>query len=166
MKTTNLHYCNRLLASDIPVFRRLLQSTGMFFDFEIDVAIEIMELFIKDGEKSGYYFYVAELNGQPVGYINFGPTPCTQYSWDVYWIAVEKQFQGTGIGGNLLKMAEKNIEKNNGQNIWIETSSRPDYLPTHRFYEKKGYAKMCELPDFYAPGDHKIIYLKKGYMNQ
>ena len=44
----------------------------------------------------------------------------------------------------------------NGKIIWIETSSRAIYLPTRKFYEKKGYAVQAELTDFYAPGDNIV----------
>ncbi len=153
-------YRNTLIKTDREAVRQLLESTGVFYDFEIDVALEIMDTFSAQGEASGYYFYVAEQDGQVVGYINFGPTPCTKASWDVYWIAVKKQLQGHGLGALLLKMAEDKITSLNGKNIWIETSSRPDYLPTRRFYLKTAYEQVTELPDFYDKGDNKVIFLK------
>jgi hypothetical protein len=52
------------------------------------------------------------------------------------------------------------IKKMKGKNIWIETSSRKDYDTTRAFYEKLNYIIAAELKDFYAPGDHKVIYHK------
>ena len=154
------NYRNSLLQPDREAFREILGSTAVFYDFETEVALEIVDLFLKDGERSGYYFFVAEQEGQVVGYVNFGPTPCTKASWDIYWIAVRKDLQSEGLGGILLKMAENKIAACGGENIWIETSSRPDYLPTRRFYLKKNYEQICELPDFYDREDHKVIFVK------
>jgi hypothetical protein len=42
----------------------------------------------------------------------------------------------------------------------VETSSRPLYEPTRRFYLACGYRLEAQLEDFYAPGDGKVIFLK------
>lgn len=157
-------YRNTLISSDRNAIKTLLESTRVFYDFEIDVALEITDTFLINGEASGYYFYIAEQDGQVVGYINFGPTPCTRASWDIYWMAVKKDLQGHGLGTILMRMAEGKIEDMSGENIWIETSSRPDYLPTRRFYLKTAYVQVSELSDFYDKGDNKVIFVK--YLNQ
>ena len=151
---------NKLVDSDRIAIREILDSTNVFYDFEVNVALDIVDLFLKEEERTGYYFIMAEQAGKIAGYVNFGPTPCTKSSWDVYWIAVRKDLQGEGLGSTLLKMAEDKIASLNGENVWIETSSRIDYLPTRNFYLKEQYAEMCELPDFYGPDDHKVIFRK------
>ena len=156
----NVKYRDSLLLSDREAIRNILKSTGVFYDFEIDVAREIVDVFLDEGKKSGYYFYVAELDGKVLGYVNFGPVPCTKSGWDLYWIAVNKDLHGKGIGGELMEMAEKEAAKNGGEKLWIETSSKENYLPTRLFYEKKEYVKAAELNDFYGPDDNKIIYGK------
>jgi hypothetical protein len=45
--------------------------------------------------------------------------------------------------------------------IYADTSSRPQYEPTRRFYEACGYRREAFLADFYAPGDGKIIFGKE-----
>lgn len=154
-------YRNTLIESDRNDLKKLLESTKVFYDFETDVAIEIVDVFLSKGEASGYYFYVAEQDGRVTGFVNFGPTPCTRASWDIYWIAVTKELQGQGLGAVLLKMAEDKIAAKGGLNIWIETSSRPDYLPTRKFYLKTGYDQACELTDFYNKDDHKVVFVKR-----
>ena len=44
--------------------------------------------------------------------------------------------------------------------VYVETSTRPQYAPTRAFYLACGYQLAAELPDFYAPGDGKAIFLK------
>ena len=35
------------------------------------------------------------------------------------------------------------------------------YESTRMFYSRRGYRQEALIPDFYAPGDAKIIYLKE-----
>ncbi|MGE4587721.1 MAG: N-acetyltransferase family protein [Mangrovibacterium sp.] len=155
-----MNYRNQLKKTDPAAFDRVLRSTAVFYDSEIKVALELADCCLKQGEASGYYFIVAEHNERVLGYICFGPTPCTRASWDVYWIAVAKACQGRKLGAELLQLAEKKITGMQGINIWIETSSRPEYFATRMFYQKQGYRNISELPDFYDYGDHKIVYGK------
>jgi len=42
----------------------------------------------------------------------------------------------------------------------VETSSRAEYAPTRGFYERRGFRRAAVLPEYYAPGDDLVIYLK------
>jgi ribosomal protein S18 acetylase RimI-like enzyme len=154
-------YRRELKPADRLEIRKILESTNVFYDFEVDIAIEIVDDFLERGEESGYYFIVAESEDKVLGYVNYGPVPCTQTSWDVYWIAVSKDTMNRGIGKVLMKMAEDNIHDRNGINVWVETASRADYAPTRAFYHRVGYTVAAELTDFYSPGDNKVIFHKK-----
>ena len=61
----------------------------------------------------------------------------------------------------MLAYAEDKIKEAEGRLIVIETSSQPGYEKTRRFYLKHGYEAIARLPDFYAPGDDKIILQKR-----
>jgi hypothetical protein len=55
---------------------------------------------------------------------------------------------------------EVQIVRRGGRHIYIETSSRPQYLPTRSFYRRCGYEIVAQLVDFYDRGDDKIIWRK------
>ena len=145
---------------DRKYIREILDSTNVFYDFEINIALEILDEYFLKEENSGYHFILAEVEGKVIGYINYGPVPCTLNSWDVYWIAVRKDIMSRGIGRELLTQAEERIKKMKGKNIWVETSGRKEYLPTRAFYEKMKYSIAAELKDFYGKGDNKVIFHK------
>ena len=157
-----LHYRDRIVKSDIRTVREIVEATGFFTLAEIDVAIELVQEHLDKGIASGYFFLLAE-DGQDVtlGYTCYGPIPCTQDSFDLYWIAVRPDHQGCGIGKNLLSQSEQAIAELGGSRIYIETSSRISYTPTREFYLKSGYHNVAALKDFYAPGDDKIIFCKE-----
>jgi ribosomal protein S18 acetylase RimI-like enzyme len=139
---------------------KIVEETHAFSPEEVEIAEEIIDDYYKDPEGCGYYFYIAEHNGEMAGYLCYGPTPLTHGAWDMYWAAVRPQLQGTGIGGTLFKMAEEHIKKLGGRMILIETSSNPHYGPARSLYLKLGYEHVSTVPDFYAPGDSKETFRK------
>lgn len=138
----------------------LLAEIPQFKTDEVTVALELIDAYLAGGTQSGYHILVAENTGTIAGYICFGPTPLTESTWDIYWEAVSPHFQRQGIGGLLLKAAEKTIGGHNGKLVLIETSSTPLYYGTRGFYRKHGYRLICRIPDFYSPGDNRLTYSK------
>jgi GNAT superfamily N-acetyltransferase len=127
----------------------------------VAVAEELVDSYLDDPSGSGYHILVAEADSTVAGYICYGSTPLTETTWDVYWMAVAQEKQGHGIGSALLKSAEKEIMKAQGRLVIIETSSTPLYEKTRRFHLGEGYEIVCRMPDFYAPGDDKLIMHKR-----
>ena len=139
----------------------ILRHTPEFKPSEVAVAEEVIDSYLKDPAGSGYQILVAESDSAVAGYICYGPTPMTEGTWDIYWIAVTPEKYGHGIGTTLLELVEKNVRKAEGRLAIIETSSTPDYEKTRRFYIGHDYEIVARIPDFYAPGDDKLILQKR-----
>jgi ribosomal protein S18 acetylase RimI-like enzyme len=127
----------------------------------VAVAGEVIDSYLADLAGSGYNTLVAKDGPDIIGYICYGPTPLTEGTWDIYWMAVSAEKQGKGVGGVLLDYAEDRIRQAKGRLIIIETSSQPSYEKTRHFYLGHGYEVIGCLPDFYAPGDDKVILQKR-----
>jgi len=140
--------------------REIVESTGFFHSDEVEVAVELVEERLRRGDASGYHFAFMEHNGRVIAYACYGPIACTLSSFDVYWIAVHQEMQNHGLGRWLMSLAEDLIRHQKGRRIYVETSGRPDYQATRKFYDRCGYTSVAELPDFYAEEDSKVIYLK------
>jgi ribosomal protein S18 acetylase RimI-like enzyme len=95
-----------------------------------------------------------------LGYAAWGQAPLTERTFDLYWIAVAPAAQGRGVGRALLTLVERAVAARGGGNLYIETSSRAVYARTRRFYVEAGYPRVARLRDFYAPGDHKVMFCK------
>lgn len=141
-------------ASDRAPLEAILRATNVFAEYEIEIALELIDA----DAKSGYQFIVAESAGRVAGYVCFGATPCTSGTWDLYWIAVDPRLHGAGVGRALMRAAEAAIRFRGGRLIVIETASKPSYDPTRAFYVKYGAHEAARVKDFYAPGDDKVIY--------
>ncbi|HPI92993.1 MAG TPA: GNAT family N-acetyltransferase [Deltaproteobacteria bacterium] len=156
-----LSYRETVLPSDLRAVREVVESTGFFTGEEVDVAVELVDAGLQGQSLSGYYFIFCEDgSGALLGYTCFGPVICTEGSFDLYWIAVHPDRQGSGIGGDLLARTEEKIRTMGGARIYIETASRDLYKPTQGFYMNAGYEQEAVLKDYYSKGDSKIIYVK------
>jgi ribosomal protein S18 acetylase RimI-like enzyme len=150
-----------MIAGDKPALMRILRNTPEFKPFEVAVAEEVIDAYLTDPKGTGYFTDVAEDDGKIAGYVCYGETPCTVGTWDIYWIAVDRSKRGRGTGKALSERAEAAIKQAGGRLAVIETSSTPLYENTRGFYLKRGYETVACVPDFYSPGDDKLILLKK-----
>lgn len=140
---------------------RILNDTPEFPPTDVSVAGELIDAYLEEPSDSGYYVLVAEADAAIVGYICYGPTPLTNGTWDVYWMAVARSERGQGIGGALLSAAEAKIKETQARLVLIETSSKPNYEKTRRFYQSQGYEVISHIADFYDPGDDKMTFQKR-----
>ena len=150
-----------MTARDKQAVMDMLLNTPEFKPIEVATAEELIDAYLDQGLSSGYFLLVAEVDSSVAGYICYGPTPITTGTWDVYWMAVSRQFQRHGVGRALLAATEAEIKNTQGRLIIIETSSKPDYEKAQRFYSSQGYELISRIADFYEPGDDKLTYLKR-----
>ena len=147
-------------ASDQTEILRFVSATGVFHRPEIEIAQELLDEAVQDGPVGHYQSFTAELEGRPAGWICFGPTPGALGTFDIYWIVVSPEHQGKGIGEALMAHSEQLIQEKGGRLVVVETSGRAVYEPTRQFYLTVGYTEQARVPDFYAPGDDKIVFTK------
>lgn len=153
----NMTWRTAPVAADAKRVRELTKATGFFTDEEVKVAGELVEETVR-GEED-YRFMFAENNkGKLAGYVCYGNIPLTENRYDLYWIAVHPDMQKNRLGQTLIKRTLAHIRGQGGDRLYAETSGKEQYAGTRRFYEKAGFVKVAELPDFYRPGDDKVIY--------
>jgi ribosomal protein S18 acetylase RimI-like enzyme len=167
-----------LTVADVARVVELTRTTGVFRDEEIAIAEEVVTEAVKaDGTDRSdvvegndrpdrsdldrpYYALGAEVDGRVVGWICWGATPCTVATWDLYWMAVDPEMHGQGVGTALLEEMENRLS-DKARLIVIDTSGRPDYAPTRAFYRARGYQTAAVVRDFYALGDDQVIFSKR-----
>jgi len=144
---------------DVEPLQRILKATNVFREEEIEVAVELMEATLGKTEDYVQKAIVDDSNTVQ-GYYCVGPTPMTQSTFDLYWIAVNPEFHGKGIGYQLLGDCERTVCSMNGRLIVVETSSLPKYDGTRKFYLRNNYVETARIRAYYGPGDDLMIYTK------
>ncbi len=140
--------------------REVVHASGVFSREEEDIAVELVDERLARGAASGYEFLLAEADGELAGYTCFGRIPGTASSYDLYWIVVAPPCRRSRVAARLLAETERLCAESGATRIYADTSSRPAYEAACRFYEECGFRREAFLPDFYGPGDGKVIYAK------
>jgi ribosomal protein S18 acetylase RimI-like enzyme len=140
--------------------RTLLTDTGVFTDEEVAIALELMDVVLDKPDQKDYIINVCEEENEVLGYYCIGPTPATQSTYDLYWIATKPSVHRRGIGSTLDEHARNLIKSQGGTLVIAETSSQPKYEKTRAFYTTRRYSELARIRDYYRPGDDLIVYGK------
>ena len=146
---------------DKEIVMAILKQTEFFRPQELKIAEEVFDDSISGSPDVDYQSFVARKAHKTIGWICFGPTPCTVGTYDIYWVAVDPENQSRGVGTSLMQYAATMIKNLGGRMIAIDTSGSPRYFSTRQFYEKLGYCNEACIKDFYAVGDDMTIYIKR-----
>ncbi len=148
---------------DGPGILEVTSRIDIFNDGEKACVMELWNDYLNEREASGYHFLVCRDDERVMGFACFGPHALTSSAFDLYWIAVDPFGQGHGIGRAILSRVEAEVQRAGGTLLLVETSGKPEYEPTRRFYEVCGYQCQAVIHDFYATGDDLAVFAK--YLN-
>lgn len=101
--------------------------------------------------------------GRLVGAAYSAPDPVADGVWTLYFLAVARPQQGRGVGTRLLDALETRLRARPGDPataVVVETSSLDGFSVARAFYRQRGYALVGQVPDYYGPGDDKVIFWK------
>jgi ribosomal protein S18 acetylase RimI-like enzyme len=140
----------------------MLIKTRAFTSEEMDVAMELIDVVLKDQTQKDYQIHcLVDDQDQAIGYICHGPAPMTQGTFDLYWIAVEPDFQDQGVGSKLLSFLEEVVRAKGGRMILADTSTIPQYEKTRKFYLRNGFQEVARIPDYYHPDNDRVTFCRK-----
>lgn len=126
----------------------------------MECALELIDLALQPNNPD-YQVLVATKGDRVVGYICYGPTPMTEGTFDLYWIASDPQVRGQGVGAALVSAMEGDLRRRKGRLIRVETSAMEAYGPTRGFYAAMQYTEEARFRDFYKVGEDLIILSKR-----
>jgi ribosomal protein S18 acetylase RimI-like enzyme len=151
-----------LVRKDRATLLSVLIKTRSFTSAEIDVAMELIDIVLNDPIQKDYHIYcMVDGLDQAIGYICYGPTPMAQGTFDLYWVAVDPDFQGQRVGSKLLNILEELVKVEGGRLILADASTIPHYEKTQKFYLKNGFQEVARIPDYYHPGNDRITFCRR-----
>lgn len=123
-------------------------------------ALELIDSALQPNNRD-YQVLVAVRDAKLVGYVCYGPTPMTEGTFDLYWIASDPAVRGQGVGAALVSAMEGDIRRRKGRVIRVETSAMEAYGPTRGFYAAMQYKEESRFRDFYKAGEDLITLAKR-----
>lgn len=140
--------------ADVAPARAMLAECGAFTAEEVRVATDMIEA----GLEGEYHLLAVASAGAFAGYACIGPAALTERSWYLYWICLAAP--GAGSAMPLLAGIEAHMRAQGGDRLVAETSGRDTYARARAFYRKAGFQPCGRIPDFYAPGDDCVLFVK------
>jgi ribosomal protein S18 acetylase RimI-like enzyme len=137
---------------DIPVIATIISTTEAWTCFGIDYDIA-MGLF----EKMEDLIYIAEKDGEIVGFVTLRVNGVGNIGAYLRMIAVAEKFRGQGIGKQIINYIEE-IAYIHTPNVFLICSV--ENQDAQRFYEKNGFEKIGVMKDLVIKGHDEIWYRK------
>jgi ribosomal protein S18 acetylase RimI-like enzyme len=151
-----------LKSSDVQTLSELLKRIPVFGGDDQCVAMELLNIIVEQPGQKDYLCIVAVDGANiPIGYACFGPTPLTDGTFSLYWIAVEPMYSRHGVGSQLLHTVEMKICRMHGRMLVLETSSINSYEQARQFYERNNFTLVEAIQDFYREGEDRVTYIKR-----
>lgn len=146
--------------ADRQPIQAIADQEALFNAEEAACVSELLGDYLGRPDHNGYFFLTAEVDGQVGGFACYGPTPLTDGTYDLYWVAVKPEFKQKGIGRSLMEQVEQEVRQQGGRMLVADTSGSPAYDRTREFYERLGFQRAATIPDFYREGDPLVLYFK------
>ena len=109
-------------------------------------------------------FWVLEREGRVIGFTGFDAIPDSVGSAWLSWTYVAEDVRGRGAGHAMMDALKPELAAAGVERLFISTSDYHEdgedvYAPARRFYEREGAREVLRVPDYYAPGETRILYL-------
>ena len=97
----------------------LLDRIENFSPDEVRCALEVIDLALQPNNPD-YLVIIALIDGKLAGYVCYGPTPMTDGTYDLYWIASEPSLRGKGVGAGLVAAMEGDLRRRKARLVRVE----------------------------------------------
>ncbi|MCU0392935.1 MAG: GNAT family N-acetyltransferase [Thermoflexibacter sp.] len=142
---------------DLPVLKRIIDSVELF---PSDLLDEMTSSYFENHDTEEIWLTkTAEESLMAIVYC--APEKLTNGTYNLYLIAVHQDYQGQGIGNEMITYLENLLKRRGARILLVETSGLPHYELTRQFYDKTNYQRHAVIKDFYQDGEDKIVFWKK-----
>ncbi len=147
----------QVVKDDVQGLKDIIDSSDLFPSALLD---EMMENYFNDPASTDTWL-TATYESKPIVVAYYAPEKLTEGTFNLYLIAVHKNFQGRGAGSKMMKCIEDLLRKKGERVLIVETSGSPAFALTRKFYADLGYHREAVIREFYQRGEDKIVFWKK-----
>jgi ribosomal protein S18 acetylase RimI-like enzyme len=145
-----------MLESDITPLARWMTAAPLWQRYNVTEAGASKRL--ADGLAGGAAIAVAELDGEPAGFIWLVERGAFNRSGYILLVGVKPELRGRGIGQALIEHAETSLHASSPDVFLLVSDFNRD---AQRFYARLGYQQVGAIPDYVAPGITELIFHKR-----
>ena len=142
---------------DIESLKIVLDSSELFPSKILD---DMIADYLNNPSSEDIWFTKVE-NGIPISIAYCAPERMTEGTYNLYAIAVHRNYQGNGIGKDMINYIENLLREKGSRILIVETSGLSEYDLTRAFYDKCDYQQEAVIRDFYQEGEDKVVFWKK-----
>ena len=139
-------------------------ATGLFSEADAEGLLGgVLDALAADSLSDGSAAVACRLSqfGPVCGWTYLAPDDHADGVWNLWWLGVEPTAHGSGAAAALLHHAESHALAHRARLMIVETSSLDSTARARRFYSREGYAAIGQVPEFYGPGDDKVIFFRR-----
>lgn len=143
--------------SDLEELKAVIETSGLFPSSLLEGMVS--DFFVNP--ESPDIWLTKVINEKPIAIAYCAPERLTAGTYNLYLIAVHKDLQGKGIGGELMNYLETLLKAAGNRILLVETSGLPEFERTRKFYDHCNYHREAVIRDFYDEGEDKVVFWKK-----
>lgn len=143
--------------SDLASLKSVLDNCELFPSEYLD---DMIKDYFENPETQDIWFTVEEQSiVKSIAYC--APMSFTNGTYNLYAIGVHNDYQGKGIGKEMMSYLEDKLRKLGHRILIVETSGKDALALTREFYLKCNYTQEANIRDFWDEGDDKVVFWKK-----
>jgi ribosomal protein S18 acetylase RimI-like enzyme len=151
------HNIRAVNQADLTSLKEVIDTSGLFPSEFLD---EMIADYLSNKETQDIWLTKLD-NNKPIAIAYCAPEKLTEGTYNLYLIAVHKNFQAKGCGKQIITHIERLLQSKAVRILLVETSGLPEFELTRKFYDNCGYNKEAVIRDFYRNGEDKVIFRKK-----
>ncbi|HAS39154.1 MAG TPA: GNAT family N-acetyltransferase [Microscillaceae bacterium] len=150
-------HIRKVRKQDIPALKVVIDSAKLFPSEMLD---EMMSDYFNN-PSSQHIWLTQEIDGKPATVVYCAPEYLTEGTYNLYLIAVHAQYQGQGIGREMIQYLEELLREQGQRILLVETSGNAEFELTRKFYLQNNYTQEAIIREFYQKGEDKVVFWKK-----
>ena len=145
-----------MVSGDVPALARLMAGDPLWQRY--GVTEETAARRLREGFAAGATIAVAEIEGEPAGFVWYVERGAFNRSGYIMLIGVQGDARGAGVGRALMEHAEEALFAQ-ATDIFLLVS---DFnAAAQAFYGRLGYEQIGTIPGYVVPGVSELIFRKR-----
>lgn len=115
---------------------------------------------IRSMQEQHVFCWYEEDEGQIISAIIFVENEHRSGGYRLEYFGVHRSYRHRRLGWKLMDALIQFCESRSGRYLETFTCDLPEYESARKMFDRNGFTFMCHLPDYYYPGEGKLLYMK------